>query len=467
MQTPDPSIVIDGAWPDRRLLWAAAAAATAATLMWFLPSVHRLLFFLLLGLAGFVLIPLLWREGYTWVVLWLAPVAAFDPLPTAGVRAAKYLLIALALAVAISKRRLLPRTKGTWEKSPVYYTLAVFAWLWIRALTGGAPMDGALEALRLSAVLGLAYFWLSEPDRPGGRSRWYAVWMIMGLYQVVVCAVEAAVLGAVRSYGTFPNANAMGTFLIPTIGLAIAVAFQVPAKVPRIASRALLPLLLYALFLTGSRSAWLATAVTLLTVTVAARRWRVLLAATTAVVLAFGYYATNPLFRYWVDTALRLEYGLTHRPLLWEAADRAWSHAPFAGHGLQGAAEEMARGARYPSAVHRGLAAEIVRVGSPHNFYREMLMETGLIGLTLLLLAVASILQVGWRVRLSLDRWRAAYGLAFTGVTAGILVHSYFERSVFLGSMSAAVFYWFLAVQTLRADDPFYAGAGRGQRESG
>jgi O-antigen ligase len=454
MQTPDSLTAAPAVWPDRSLLWAVFAAAAASTLVWFLPSVNRLLFFLLLGAAGFALIPILWREGYTWIVLWLAPVASFDPLPTTGVRAAKYLLIALAIAIAISKRGLVPRPKGTWEKGPAFFTLAVLAWVWIRALTGGAPVDGAQEALRLSAVAGLSYLWLSEPGRAGGRSRWFTLWMIMGLYQVAVCIVEATLLGSIRSYGTFPNANAMGTYLVPTIGLAVAVGFRAPTKTARVLSRVLTPLLLFALYLTGSRAALLATLVTLLVVTVMARKWRVLFAGTVVLAVAVGYYATHPGFLYSIDTALRLQAGLTHRPILWDAADRAWSRALLTGHGLEAGGEEMDREARYPSGIHRGIAADIVHSGSPHNFYLEMLLETGLIGLGLVLLAVASVLRAGWRARHSPDRWRAAYALALTGVTAGILVHAYFERSVLLGSMSSAVFYWFLAVQTLRADDP-------------
>ena len=120
MPISEPLAPVAGSWFDRRLIWGIVASAVAGTLVWFLPSVHRLLFFLFLGVAGFALIPILWREGYTWVVLWLAPVAAFDPLPTVGVRAAKYILIAAAIIIAISKRKLLPRPKGMWERAPVW-----------------------------------------------------------------------------------------------------------------------------------------------------------------------------------------------------------------------------------------------------------------------------------------------------------------------------------------------------------
>jgi O-antigen ligase len=454
MRAADSWTAAPGIRIDSGLLWVLAATCAAAVLLWFLPSASRMLFILTLGAAGFALVPVLWREGYTWIVLWLAPVASFDPLPTAGVRAAKYLLIALAIAIAISKRRLIPRAKGTWEKGPVYFTLILFAWLWVRALSGGAPFDGAVEALRLSAVAGLSYLWLSEPGRAGGRKRWYYLWMTMGIYQVAVCVIEATFFGSVRSYGTFPNANAMGTFLIPTIALAAAVSSCAPTKASRTGAFALLPLLLFALYLTVSRAALLATLVTLLSIIVIARKWRVMVAVALVMIVAIGYYSTHPLFRYSVDTTFRLQSGLTHRPILWEAADRAWSRAMIVGYGLEAGGEEMDRAARYLSAEHRAVASELVQAGSPHNFYREMLLETGLIGLALVLLAVASLVRIGWRTRHSSDPWRKAYALALLGVTPGILVHSYFERSVLLGSMSSAVFYWFLAVQMLRADDP-------------
>jgi O-antigen ligase len=155
-----------------------------------------------------------------------------------------------------------------------------------------------------------------------------------------------------------------------------------------------------------------------------------------------------------VDAALRLQFGLTHRPILWEAADRARIRAPLIGFGFEAAGEEMTREARYPTPVHRSLTAEMIETGSAHNFYRELQLETGLIGVALWALMVAGILRFGWRVRGSPDSWRRIYTLTLLAVTGGFLAHAYFEHSVFLGSMSSAVFYWFLVAQTFRPDDP-------------
>jgi O-antigen ligase len=460
-----PSAWLGGPLADRRIAWAIPAAALAGTAVWLLPSVQQIILFGGAAAVAFAMLPLLWREGYTWAILWLAPLANLEQFPTVGVRVAKYALIALAVAIAVSKRRIARPAPSTWPTRPLYLVLALFAWIWTSALTGGAPLAGALEAARLSAVAFVAYLWLSEPGRAGGRRRWYVLWMIMGLYQVAACTLEAVLLSSVRSYGTLSNANALGTYLIATVALAAAAAIRAPSRRARAASRLVLVALLFALYLTGSRSAWLAVALTLVVMAIAARRWLVLAGAASIMAAALYVYVSNPVVRFTVDAALRLEGGLTHRPILWDAADRAWSHAWLIGYGLEAGGEQMEAEARYPTPVHRHLAAEIVQAGSPHNFYREMLLETGVVGLVLLLAAVFAVWRSGWRARRSPDGWRAVYALAFCSVTAGYMVHSYFERSVLLGSMSSAVFYWFLATQALRADDPPFAAGPQARAE--
>jgi O-antigen ligase len=408
------------------------------------------------GLAAtcFILIPLLWREGYTWVILWLAPLAAFEPVPAPAVRAAKYALVAVALGIVLIKRRLEHRRPAQLDHGLLWPAVALLAWLWIRALTGNQPWAGTVEAARLTLVASLVYTWLSEPLRAGGRRRWYALWMIMGLFEATTCVIEASLYGQLRSYGTFPNANAMGTYLIMAVTVSFAASLQAVRRSTRRVSGLICGVLLFALYLTGARAAWLATAIALTLLVIMTRRWRFVIAG--VVVLAAGayIYTTQPLVKLAVDAALRLQFGLTHRPILWDAADRARIRAPLIGFGFEAAGEEMTREARYPTPVHRSLTAEMIETGSAHNFYRELQLETGLIGVALWALMVGGIVRFGWRVRGSPDPWRRIYTLSLLSVTGGFLAHAYFEHSVFLGSMSSAVFYWFLVAQTFRPDDP-------------
>jgi O-antigen ligase len=278
--------------------------------------------------------------------------------------------------------------------------------------------------------------------------------MIMGLFEVAACVVEASVYGHLRSYGTFPNANAMGTYLVMAVTVAFTAALAAPAGRERRVSGLILLALLFALYLTGARAAWLATAVSLGAVVFALRRWRYVLAGLVMIGAGVYVYTSQPVVRLAADSALRLQFGLTHRPILWAAADRARDRALLFGFGFQAAGEEMAREAKYPTPIHRGLTAEMVETGSVHNFYRELQLETGLIGLALFAIVVVGILRAGWQARGSPDPWRRIYALTLLAVTGGFLVHAYFEHSVFIGSMSSAVFYWFLVAQTIRPDDP-------------
>lgn len=448
-----------GAWnfdAGRTSSIAAALIAFSVAASWLLPSPAQWALWAAVGIAIVIVIPLIWREGYTWVILWIAPIAAFDPVPTEGLRIAKYLVVFLVILVPILKRRLAPETTVRVDFKPLWPAVALMVWIWIRALTGDAPVAGAFEAMRLSMVAAVVYLWLSDRERDGGRKRWYSVWMIMGLFQVAACLVEATIYGHLRSYGTFTNANSLGAYLFLAIAIAMAVAIAAPSRRDRFWSHFVLFALLVALYLTASRASWLATAVTAIVLTITLRSWRFALIGVVGLCIGVTMYMSNPVFQFMTDSALRIDTGLTHRPIIWEAADRAREHVPIWGFGIDAAGPEMAREASYPSSVHREIIADVVQYGSPHNFYRELHLETGIIGVAIFVCMIAMLLIHSWRGRGSPDPWRRIYSITLFGVIVGVLVHSMFERSVFLGSMSSAIFFWFLVAQSLRPEDPRY-----------
>lgn len=449
----------NASWEARWLLWLGfPALAAASVVLWFLPTTLATAMVGAVAVGVLLAIPLLWREGYTWIVLWLAPIAAFEPLPTQGLRIAKYVLLGAAIVVALAKRRLSTEPLGRFDTKALWPCLILLAWLWLRALLGNEPWAGAQEAARLTLVAGLVWLWLTEVSRAGARRYFLILWMAMAAFQVAVCIIEASFLGALRSYGTFPNANAMGSYLMLTGALCFSSSLVAVKKSHRWAFRLLLFAILFALYLTGSRAAWVAISVSFLVMSLTAKHWRSL-AVGLAVLAAVGtVYFTSPVFRLLTQTALRFQTGLTHRPLLWEAADRAAANVPLWGYGLEATGPVMSKEARYPSDIHREILAPMMQAGNPHNYYRELLLETGLIGGLLFAVAVVAITRSAWRNRRCADRDRRMYALALLGITAGMLVHAYFERSLFLGSMSSAIFYWFLVTQAMRDNEPAAAG---------
>lgn len=445
----------DAPWGPGPLVWLGfPLLCLSSVLLWFLPSTLATAAGAGLAVALLLAIPLLWREGYTLMVLWLAPIAAFDPLPTPGVRAAKYVLLAAAILIAIAKRNLSKEAVGRYDIKAVWPSVVLLGWLWFRALLGAEPLAGALEAGRLTLVAGVAWLWLTEPPRAGARRHFFALWMAMAAFQATVCLVEASALGALRSYGTFPNANAMGSYLVISGGLCFSFAVCSQRRLPRLGLWVLFAVLLFAMYLTGSRAAWVALLVCLLVSAATARHWRSLTVGILLLAAVGVVYLTSPVFRMVTQAALRFQTGLTHRPILWEAADRAALDVPPWGYGLETTGDLMTREARYPSEIHREILAPMMTAGNPHNFYRELWLETGPIGMALLLWVVWALLRSAWRHRASPDRSRRAYALTLLGVTSGLLLHSYFERSLFLGSMSSAIFFWFLVTQALREDEP-------------
>ncbi len=448
----------DAPWGPGPLVWLGfPLLAVSSVMLWFLPSTLATAAGAGLAVGLLLAIPLLWREGYTLMVLWLAPIAAFEPLPTPGVRAAKYVLLAAAIAVAIAKRNLSDMPAGRFDVKAILPSAVLLGWLWLRALLGAEPLAGALEAGRLTLVAGVAWLWLTEPPRSGARRYYFALWMAMAAFQATVCIVEASALGALRSYGTFPNANAMGAYLLISTGLCFAFAIGAQRRAHKVGLWCLVSVQLFAMYLTGSRAAWVALLICLLVSAATARHWRSLGLGLMTLLAVVVVYVSNPLFRMVTQAALRFQTGLTHRPILWEAADRAADNVPPWGYGLEAAGDVMSREARYPSEIHSEILAPMMKAGNPHNFYRELWLETGPIGMALFLMAVWALARSAWRHRASPDRARRAYAITLLGVTCGLLVHAYFERSMFLGTMSYAIFYWFLVTQAVRENDPLRA----------
>jgi lipopolysaccharide/colanic/teichoic acid biosynthesis glycosyltransferase/O-antigen ligase len=240
-----------------------------------------------------------------------------------------------------------------------------------------------------------------------------------------------------RSHATLEDPNALGSFLLLGVGVALAVARSTPrgwaGRRRRLAAVGIVSLGLIALATTVSRAAWAAGPLAALAVvalmperpisTSAGRRAR--LAARFATVgfaaLVVGwlgartFLATHPVtppttawqaFVQTMDPRTPMADVLKNRHLMWAAAVHAFAEAPVLGAGL----------GRFPRLYGDGSHGQPPE--NAHNFFLQTAAEAGLVGLLSLGLLLGSIAVALWPHMRA--RSRRAHGFA-SGLAIGLL----------------------------------------------
>jgi O-antigen ligase len=194
-----------------------------------------------------------------------------------------------------------------------------------------------------------------------------------------------------RLKGGLGDPNVLAAAIVPAIALAAGLLVVVRGRV-RVILLACIGVLVLGLGATQSRGGALAAVVALVVALLVMRNHRkpVLIAAIGIAAVGVAYFSAYP--QGW-DRMTKSDGG-NGRSELWEVAWRITSDHPVAGVGLHNFTVHSPRYVREPGALKNvKLIAE--RPHAVHNTYLELLTETGVVGLTLLLLAAAASLLAG------------------------------------------------------------------------
>lgn len=304
------------------------------------------------------------------------------------------------------------------------------------------PYEARVELLRVGSCIGAYWAWTELASRHG---RWrvllgllfFAVTLIAWYAVIQHCRGSRLVLNLVRPEGY--GMRASGTYFCPNhfanllemvIPMAGALVLATSAGVPlRLLSGYSLLLFLPVLFLTQSRSGWIATAVGLsvTALVIAARRSRkmflsVLVLVPTLLLLgAAVLWVVSPMVRERVTGASPAapDSAVQARLLMWKDTVQMIRDRPWAGHGL-GSYQWV-----YPQ--YKSHKMQLL-FNYAHNEYLHTLAESGVVGFGLLAVLVASVLWrlLRWSGRASRDR-DAFLVAGLIGSVAASLAHAVFD----------------------------------------
>ena len=228
-----------------------------------------------------------------WQARWIARFGASE-WSTLSVFATEAFLAALLLLV-IFERDFLRRLKEVLPRRAVIFGVLLIVWSYLSIIWSEAPDLSLQKAAMLSLVLGaiVIFFGFRHSDRLIGIFIFSMVLnSAFGFWQVFNGAFDASTwLGIasqsasgassvvesgagrlLRAYGTLPHPNIFGGFLALAVLLWVACFFKSKKSRVRIIILFSLSIIILALFLTFSRSAWIAAVVALIPILFALRK---------------------------------------------------------------------------------------------------------------------------------------------------------------------------------------------------
>lgn len=358
------------------------------------------------------------------------------------------------LAAGLATRRIIiPRAPALWAM--------ILLWLAFLASLPGAwsARDGIIELVKWTE--GLAIYIVVVAALPPRRARWLAGALLvagiaqglLGLYQFWrgIGPAPFAILGRfMRAYGTFRQPNPFGGYMGLVAPLAISLAWDALTGGGWRTSwreRGWLALTLAAAAITvaaliasWSRGAWLGFAAAV-AVLVLARGWRTTVAAMLAGLVGFlllvavggvqlpGASAIADRLAGALEFVRPVDprtveitdenFALVQRLAQWHAAWGMFSDHPWLGVGIGNYA------AAYDSYA---LPHWYEPLGHAHNYYLNLLAETGLIGFSAYLVLGAALFVWGVSVTRRLTGWRQAWAIGVLATMAHLTVHNAFDN---------------------------------------
>ena len=199
--------------------------------------------------------------------------------------------------------------------------------------------------------------------------------LALGAYQAVTDSGNHDTAGLNRIYGTFVHPSPYASYLVQLLPLAVVLFIHTRMRLARVALGVLIPLMIFSVYATQTRAAWIGLAVVVIVFAGMRARWTLLFMPLIAGALFFALPGVESRFG---------EVGNNYSSVLWR--QNQWEQSISIASPVQ----LVTTGA--------GLAAIDTRLGNlAHNEYIRLLVETGLAGLAAMLLLYARLFRVALR----------------------------------------------------------------------
>lgn len=402
-----------------------------------------------------------WREIAIYLLILAIPFGSLVPVPVAGANvtaADGLLLLALALWLAqqISRRQIILRP------APLLIPFALFLLAASISLTVALSLQASAKELIKWIEMAAAYWLIVQDFGPVQVERALATILLAGLAEAALGLYQSLFLAGPEGFLLFGGSNlrAFGTFDQPNpfagyLGLIIPLAFGVALGLIGARRYALFVLAVaaigatvMALFFSLSRGAWIGVAAALVVTTIIRSKRAALLALAGASLLALfvllgqlnlipdvvsarfsgvgDYFGFVDVRGVAVNDA---NFALVERMAHWQAALGMFDDHPWLGVGIGNYA------AVYPAYA---LPHWDDPLGHAHNYYLNVLAESGIVGLGAYLVLWGAIFWAAWRSVRSTRGLAQCVAAGAFGVLVALSVHNLFD-DLFVHSMQIQV----------------------------
>lgn len=315
-------------------------------------------------------------------------------------------------------------TQGTHREYTVYHFLVIAFWAW--ALTSviwsqgnGAEIEVAKTSFQVMLLPFLFTLVFNSKYRVRLAYQSYVLGNIVGSFIIISNYLNGIQTNYYNRYGIANmETDILGVALALSIPMAAYLSSSSKGKPARLLNVAAIPLIYFAIFLTGTRTAsviglfglayWLFTYRKSSLVT----KFSIVTTAIVFVAIVFSLAPKASIDRAF-STGKSVSSGtLNDRTTIWKSSISQWKSSPIKGVGLGGLGPALSR--------------EHVSYAGAHSVYVEVLTEMGLVGITLYLMIILSILISLLRTPLSEKVF--LFSLLMTVLVSQIVQHTHFLK---------------------------------------